>query len=58
MLMSSARAGCLPGFVDVQQSEGTFFFSGSGLVQQGQYTQAAGWQSTDALRVGTAAAVQ
>ncbi|WIA15499.1 hypothetical protein OEZ85_002136 [Tetradesmus obliquus] len=39
-------------------SEGTFFFSGSGLVQQGQYTQSTGWQSTDALRVGTAAAVQ
>jgi hypothetical protein len=42
----------------MQQSEGTFFRSGSGLVQQGQYKPALGWQSTDPLRVGTAAAVQ
>jgi hypothetical protein len=39
------------------QSEGTYFFSGTGLVQQGQYKPAVGWQSTDPLRVGTAAAV-
>jgi hypothetical protein len=48
----------MPALLHAQQGEGTFFFSSSGLVQQGQYKPAVGWQPSDALRVGTAAAVQ
>lgn len=40
------------------QSEGTFYFSSSGLLQQGSYKPDNGWQGVGGPSLGTAAAVQ